>query len=107
MIDSYGGPSWRDGLALLRRGGVFVTFGDTGGAEATVTIMDVYWEWRSIVGTSMGSPAEFRALLAHVEQAAWRPVVDSVYPLAELAAAAARLTAPDRFGKVVLRIADA
>jgi NADPH:quinone reductase-like Zn-dependent oxidoreductase len=52
----------------------------------------------------MGSPAEFRALLAHVETAEWRPVVDSVFALEEIDAAAARLQrAPDRFGKVVLR----
>ena len=104
-VDSYGAGGWPQILRALRRGGVLVSFGDTGGAETTFEVAEVYWSWRSIVGTTMGSPREFRDLLDHVEAAAWRPVVDSVFPLEEISAAAARLEAPERFGKVVLRIA--
>jgi NADPH:quinone reductase-like Zn-dependent oxidoreductase len=103
-IDSYGGSSLAGALKTLRWGGVAVSFGDTGGAETTFETADVYWAWRRIVGTSMGSPREYRQLLAHVEAATWRPVIDSAFPLAEIAAAAARLDSPDRFGKVVLSI---
>jgi zinc-binding alcohol dehydrogenase/oxidoreductase len=105
VIDSYGAAgSWEQGLRALRRGGTLVTYGDTGGTETTVTVAEVYWEWRRVLGTSMGSPREFRAMLDHVRGAAWRPVIDRVYPLAELALAARRLGEPDRFGKVVLRV---
>jgi zinc-binding alcohol dehydrogenase/oxidoreductase len=107
VVDSYGGPSWAGALPLLRWGGTFVTFGDTGGPRATIEVADVYWNWRSIVGTSMGSPADFRALLHHVETAVWRPVIDSVFPLDDLPGAATRLAAPDRYGKVVLRVGEA
>jgi NADPH:quinone reductase-like Zn-dependent oxidoreductase len=55
----------------------------------------------------MGSPREFDALLAHAAGAGWRPVIDSVFPLRETAAAHERLDAPDRFGKVVLAIDEA
>ncbi len=106
VIDSYGAASWRTLLTALRDGGRLVTFGDTGGATADLEIMDVYWHWRSICGTTMGSPREYRALLEHVASHAWRPVIDRVYPLHEIAAAARRLDAPDRFGKVVLRVRD-
>lgn len=101
-VDSYGGESWAGALRTLRRGGTLVSFGDTGATHATVEVSGVYWQWRRIVGTTMGSPREFRALLAHVEAASWRPVIDSVYPLAEIDAAAARLVDPARFGKVVV-----
>jgi NADPH:quinone reductase-like Zn-dependent oxidoreductase len=103
-VDSYGAPSWPGCLRALREGGVLVSFGDTGGADARVDVSDVYWAWRSIVGTTMGSPREYRALLEHVETASWRPVIDSVFPLAELGAAAARLESAERFGKVVVSI---
>ena len=73
VIDSYGGLTWSTTLPLLRRGGVLVSFGDTAGPEATVQLADVYWNWRSIVGTSMGSPEEFQALLSHVESADLAP----------------------------------
>jgi zinc-binding alcohol dehydrogenase/oxidoreductase len=104
VVDSYGSNGWRDLLATLRNGGRLVTFGDTGGATADVDIMDVYWHWRSIQGTTMGSPSEYRALLDHVSSAAWRPVIDSTHPFEDIAAAIRRLEAPDRYGKVVLRI---
>jgi zinc-binding alcohol dehydrogenase/oxidoreductase len=104
-VDSYGGPSWEGALRTLRTGGTLVSFGDTSGSETTLTTAEVYWRWRTVRGTSMGSPREYRAMLAHVESASWKPAIDSVYDLEDLAAAARRLDAPDRFGKVVLSIA--
>jgi NADPH:quinone reductase-like Zn-dependent oxidoreductase len=53
----------------------------------------------------MGSPREYRALLAHVEGASWRPIIDSTFPLHRLGEAARRLTSEGRFGKVVLTMA--
>jgi zinc-binding alcohol dehydrogenase/oxidoreductase len=103
-VDSHGGPSLAGALRTLRRGGVLVSFGDTSGPETTFETADVYWNWRRIIGTTMGSPREYRQLLVHVEQTSWRPAIDSVYPLEEIDSAAGRLDAPERFGKVVLRI---
>ena len=105
MIDSFGAAgSWEQCLRALRRGGTLLSYGDTGGDQTTITVAEVYWEWRRVLGTSMGSPREFRAMLDHVRTADWRPVVDRTYPLAEIDVAARRLGEPDRFGKVVLRI---
>lgn len=104
VIDSFAGAGWAHALAALSRGGVLVSYGDTGGDEATLPVSAIYWNWRSLIGTTMGSPREFRALCEHVAASSWRPVIDSVHPLADLAAAAERLTAPERFGKVVLRV---
>ena len=104
VVDSFGGAGWAQALQALRRGGAIVNYGDTGGETATIPVMDVYWAWRSLIGTTMGSPREFRALCAHMQTGAWRPSIDSVHPLGDIAVAARRLTEPDRFGKVVLRI---
>ena len=90
----------------LRWGGVLVSFGDTGGDTSLIPVSEVYWSWRSIVGTTMGSPEEYRALLDHVGAHDWRPVIDSVHALADLDVAAQRLVDRDRLGKVVLRVAD-
>jgi zinc-binding alcohol dehydrogenase/oxidoreductase len=62
-----------------------------------------FGQW-NLLGTTMGSPRELDALLAHVAQASWRPVVDSTFALEDAAAAHERLEQPDRFGKVVLRV---
>jgi NADPH:quinone reductase-like Zn-dependent oxidoreductase len=105
VVDSFGGSGWTQALAALARGGVLVNYGDTGGDEATIPVAALYWHWRSLIGTTMGSPREFSALCRHVAASSWRPAIDSVHPLADLTVAARRLLAPERFGKVVLRIA--
>ncbi|MDQ3890360.1 MAG: zinc-binding dehydrogenase [Actinomycetota bacterium] len=104
VIDGVGAPVWAGALRALRHGGRLVNFGDTARAEATVNLAAVFFKELRIQGTTMGSPREFDALLAHVAEAAWRPVIDSVYPLAEAPAAHARLESRERFGKVVLAI---
>lgn len=105
VIDSFAGPAWRTALKVLGRGGVLVNFGDTGGDQSTVDVADIYWQWRSIIGTTMGSHEEYEAMIEHVGSADWRPVIDSVYPLEEISEAMARLDgARDRFGKIVLSI---
>ena len=59
----------------------------------------------SLLGTTMGSPRDFAALLRVLDGAPWRPVVDTVFPLAEAAAAHERMDAGAHFGKLVLSVA--
>ena len=106
VIDSWGADCWPEALPALRWGGVLVSFGDTGGETSTIPVSEVYWAWRSIVGTTMGSPEEYLALLDHVSTHAWRPVIDSVHALEDIDAAARRLVDRDRFGKIVLRVSE-
>jgi zinc-binding alcohol dehydrogenase/oxidoreductase len=106
VVDSWGAEGWSDALQALRWGGVLVSFGDTGGESSTIPVSEVYWAWRSIVGTTMGSPEEFRALLDHVAAHSWQPVIDSVHALEDMDAAARRLVDRERFGKVVLSVSE-
>ena len=77
-------------------------FGATGGTEATLPVRPFYFGQWSLLGTMMGSPEDFAALLAAVRHGSWRPVVDSVRPLAEAAAALQLLESGGHFGKLVL-----
>jgi zinc-binding alcohol dehydrogenase/oxidoreductase len=103
VLDSVG-ATWRDSLRALRKGGRLVVFGGTGGAEVTLDVRAVYLNWQSILGTTMGSPRDFAALLRMVVAGAWCPVIDSVRPLAEAAAAHDRMQAAQHFGKLVLSV---
>lgn len=105
VIDSYGAPVWAEAFKVLRPGGRLVSFGDTGGGSATVAVDDIYWQWRSIVGTSMGSPRDFAALLSHVVRSTWRPIIDRSHPLEAVGAALAEVEDPSRFGKIVIDVA--
>jgi zinc-binding alcohol dehydrogenase/oxidoreductase len=104
VIDSVGAAVWPGALRALAPGGRLVNFGDTGGDTAEVEVDRVFFSHLRIQGTTMGSPRDFDAMLDHVERARWRPVIDSVFPLRDAAAAHERLDAKDRFGKIVLRI---
>ena len=100
VVDSFGGEGVGEGARRAgsrRRARELRLY--TGGDEATIPVAALYWQWRSLVGTTMGSPNEFRVLCKHVASAAWRPAIDSVHALEDVAAAAQRLTAPSRFGE--------
>jgi NADPH:quinone reductase-like Zn-dependent oxidoreductase len=103
VLDSVG-STWSDSLRATARGGRLVAFGATGGTEATLPIRPLYLEWKCVLGTTMGSPNDFAAMLRMLHEERWRPVVDRVYPLAEAAAGLERLEG-DHFGKIVLSIA--
>jgi zinc-binding alcohol dehydrogenase/oxidoreductase len=105
VVDSSGGVTWDPALKVLRQGGVLVSYGDTTPEPAVVEVADVYWNWRSIVGTSMGSPREFSAYLDFVQRVRLRPTIDAAYPLAQADLALERLGEAERFGKVVISIA--
>ncbi len=104
VLDSVG-TTWRESLRALRRGGRLVVFGGTGGPEVTLDVRALYLGWQSILGTTMGSGRDFAALLRMVETGVWRPVIDSVRPLAEAEAAHDRIKSGEHFGKLVLSVA--
>jgi NADPH:quinone reductase-like Zn-dependent oxidoreductase len=102
IIDSAGKETWGKALRALRPGGRLVTFGATTGGATEADIRQVFWNQLSILGTTMGSPREFAAMLQLYEAGRLRPVVDSVFPLRDAPAAHRRMDAGQQFGKIVL-----
>ena len=103
VLDSVG-STWQDSLRALRKGGRLVVFGGTGGAEVTLDVRALYLNWKSILGTTMGSGRDFFGLMRMVTDGDWHPVVDSVRPLTEAEAAHDRMKAGAHFGKLVLAV---
>ncbi len=101
VIDSVG-STWQQSLDCVRKGGRVVVLGGTGGTEVTLQVRPFYFAQQSLYGTQLGSPRDFEGLLRMVDEAAWRPTIDSVRPLAEAEAALARIRAGEHFGKLVL-----
>ena len=101
VVDSVG-STWPESLRCLRRGGRCVVFGATGGGRAELDVRAFYFAHASLLGTTMGSARDFEGLLRAVERGRWSPVLDSVRPLAEAAAAHERMEAGIHFGKLVL-----
>ena len=102
-LDSVG-STWQQCLDSVRPGGRVVVFGGTGGTEVVIEVRPFYFRQQSLHGTQLGSPRDFEALLRTLSEASWRPVLDSVRPLAEAEAALNRLESGEHFGKLVLSI---
>ena len=102
-LDSVG-STWQQCLDAVRPGGRVVVFGGTGGTEVTLQVRPFYFKQQSLHGTQLGSPRDFEALLRMLAEANWRPVLDSVRPLAETEAALDRMESGQHFGKLVLEI---
>lgn len=104
VIDSVG-STWAGSVDSCAPGGRVVVFGGTGGAKVEMTVRPMTLGQVGLLGTTMGSPAEFAQLLAAVDAQSWVPVIDSVRPLADAAAAHEREEAGLHFGKLVLECA--
>ena len=103
VLDSVG-STWQQSLDAARPGGRVVVFGGTGGTDVSLQVRPFYFKQQTLLGTQLGSPRDFEALLEMLEDASWRPVIDSVTPLAEAETALARMESGEHFGKLVLEI---
>jgi len=103
IVDSTGGETLTRCLDIAAPGGRVVIYGATQG-DAKVRPFSIFWKHLDVLGTSMGSPSDFTAMLELFE-AGLHPVVDRVFPLEQAAEAGHRVLAGEQFGKVVLAIA--
>jgi NADPH:quinone reductase-like Zn-dependent oxidoreductase len=106
VVDSIGEKTWSQSLGALAKGGRLVSCGGTSGASLAMDVRRLFWNQWSILGSTMGSDAEFDAVMAELSAGRLASVVDSVHSLANGRDAFARLASGAQFGKVVVRIAD-
>ena len=106
VFEHVGGETFERSLRLLARGGRLVTCGATSGAEVTVNLRLVFFKLLSILGSTMGSLAELREIMRHVDAGRLKPVVDRVLPLSDIAEGHRVLESREAFGKVVLTVSN-
>jgi NADPH:quinone reductase-like Zn-dependent oxidoreductase len=66
----------------------------------------MFWNQWTVMGSTMGSDAEFATIVDELRQGRLLPVVDSVHSLADGRAAFERLQSGAQFGKVVIRVGE-
>lgn len=102
VFDSVGEALWEGNLRALAVGGRLVTYGATSGAAGRTEIRRVFWKQLSILGTTMGAPAEYRRVMRLVFEGRLSPVVHEVMPLEDARRAHEMLESGGVFGKLVL-----
>lgn len=104
VVDCVGGAGWAKSLAALAKGGRLVTCGAIAGANPQTDVRRIFWNDLNILGSSLGSRAEFREVIDFFEVSGAKPVIDQVFSLSQAADAQQRLEAGKQFGKIVLRM---
>jgi NADPH:quinone reductase-like Zn-dependent oxidoreductase len=104
VVEHVGVATWPKSLESLAPGGRLVTCGSTTGYDAHVDLRYLFSKQWSLLGSFMGTMAELHQVLQFVFRGQLRPVMDSVFPLAEIRAAHQRLETGSQFGKVVLSL---
>jgi NADPH:quinone reductase-like Zn-dependent oxidoreductase len=104
VVDDVGEATWKRTLDAARPEGRVVVCGATTGPNPPAALHRVWWKQLSILGSTMGTPEDFRGVYDLVANGSVRPVVDRVFPLAEARAAHERLEAGAQLGKIVLSI---
>jgi len=106
VIETVGEATWKHSLRSVRPGGRIIVSGATTGSEPSADLARIFYRQISIVGVSGASRVETEQLLRFIEAADLRPVIDSVYPFADLHAAFRRAQQPDLYGKVIVRVSE-
>jgi zinc-binding alcohol dehydrogenase/oxidoreductase len=104
IIDSAGGDGMGALLGLAKPGGRLVFYGATRGNPTTLDLRKVFWKQLNLLGSTMGSPEDFAAMIAFVNKHAIRPVVDRVFPIDQGESALRHMDAAQQFGKIVIKI---
>jgi NADPH:quinone reductase-like Zn-dependent oxidoreductase len=106
VVEHVGEATWQTSLQAVRPHGRVAVCGATTGPNPKAALHRIWWKQLTILGSTMGTKADFEGAFELVKSGRARPVVDSVFPLAEARAAHERMESGDHFGKVVLRIPD-
>jgi zinc-binding alcohol dehydrogenase/oxidoreductase len=104
IIDSAGGDGYAALVELAAPGGRIVSYGATAGPPKRLDLFKVFWKQLRLLGSTMGSPRDFAAMLDFVAKHKIRPVVDQVFPLAEGNSAIAHMRDTQQFGKIVIDV---
>ncbi|WP_339258984.1 zinc-binding dehydrogenase [Paenibacillus sp. FSL R5-0713] len=104
ILDSIGQSMFPKYFDIIKPGARIVMYGASSGDDLTLPIRSIFFPQISLIGTSMGSREEFVQMLHWVEQHDIHPVIDSVYPLQDVAKAFERMENGEQFGNLAIRM---
>ncbi len=103
-IDSIGGEVFNALVQLAKPGSRIVIFGSTAGPVPKMMTISIALKNLDVFGTAMGSPDDFRSMLAFYEKHELHPVINETFSLEETTAAMEHMEEGKGMGKIVLEI---
>ncbi len=101
VFEHTGADTWNGSLLSLKRGGRLVTCGSTSGVSTTLNLMQLFQQQYRIFGSFGCSMRNIEQSLEKMAQGI-RPVIDTVFPLAEFEKGLDRLESRKVFGKIIV-----
>lgn len=102
VIEIAGEKTIKKSAASTKMGGVIIVIGFASGMGGGLSPMEVLTGGITVTGSMIGPRVDFEAMLKGMEVEKLRPIIDSVYPLAEYHEAYKRLESGQMVGKVVV-----
>jgi NADPH:quinone reductase-like Zn-dependent oxidoreductase len=102
VADVVGGNMFDSLLKLLRRGGRYTTAGAIAGPTTRIDLRDLIYKDLEMYGVTNPTAATFARLVELVQAGSLHPLLEEVFPLAELPAAQAKLLKRAHVGKYVV-----
>jgi zinc-binding alcohol dehydrogenase/oxidoreductase len=102
IIDSAVGDGFAKHLTYINAGGRIVFFGATAGDMPVLNSRIVFWKQLQILGTTMGTNAEFKAMHQFISDHQIVPIIDEVFTFEKANEAIALMENSSQFGKIVL-----
>jgi zinc-binding alcohol dehydrogenase/oxidoreductase len=103
-IDGAAGEGMNDLLDLAAPGSRVAFYGATRGNPSNLVARRIFWKQLNVLGSTMGSPGDFKEMANFVRQHGLHPVVDRVFGMEEGEEAFRRMEAAKQFGKIVVRV---
>ena len=104
VVDNVGAATFHSSLRALKKGGRLLTVGNTSGPKFEIDNRLIFGKHLSIIGSTMGSSADYETVMNLVFDGRLQPVIDTVYPLDQGLTALRRLDDGDVAGKLVLTL---
>ncbi len=104
VIDGAGSPTFSKMLSLMSSCGRIVIYGGTGGNITELSPQRIFWKHLDILGSTMGSQADFQHMVELVNQYKIKPIVSHTFKLEDANDAIALVGKGGQFGKVCIEI---
>ena len=102
VVDNVGAATMMSSLRAARKGGRVLTVGNTAGPKFEFDNRYLFAKHLSLIGSTMGTLADFAQVMSLVFAGKFRAPIDSVFPLKDICAAHEKMDRGDVFGKIVL-----
>jgi zinc-binding alcohol dehydrogenase/oxidoreductase len=103
IIDSALGEGFAKLPDICNPGARIVIFGGTAGDIPAISGRKIFWKQLQILGTTMGTPDDFTAMVNFINEHRIVPVVDEVFSMADAQKAIDKMGKSHQFGKIILK----